>query len=117
MRFIRSTAASLKHTVLASTAAALVLAVGGMTAHAALAGLSGANTVLRTLDGALAIQQAVNAAGNLLLQAGGAGGDLAITAATTSAGAMSAAAGRDLLVPGPGRGFRLQQPASHPDPP
>lgn len=35
MRFIRSTAASLKHTVLASTAAALVLAVGGVTAHAA----------------------------------------------------------------------------------
>ena len=35
MRFIRSTAASLKHTALASTAVALALAVGGAAAHAA----------------------------------------------------------------------------------
>ena len=70
---------------------------GTVTAQASTQGnVSGATVVVRTLAGSLGslTNGAVTAAGNLLLQAGGAGSDLVIGAAvTTSSGALSLDAG------------------------
>ena len=65
----------------------------------AVSGLSsGGNLVLASAAGGLAIGQQVQAAGNLLLSAGGAASDLTLDAAVTNSGGNSSlVAGRDLL--------------------
>ncbi|NML47853.1 LEPR-XLL domain-containing protein [Ramlibacter sp. G-1-2-2] len=61
-------------------------------------GLSGANVVLTTGNGALTTFGAVTANGKLLLQAGGPAGDLTIRSGATAGGALSLEAGRDLVL-------------------
>jgi hypothetical protein len=72
--------------------------VSTATSHAATQGVIGATVVLRTVDGTLATQDAVTATGHLLLQAGGATGDLDIAGGASALGALSLAASRDIVL-------------------
>lgn len=70
------------------------------TTHALLAGLSGDDVVVRALTGNLTVNSgaAVNVTGNLLLQSVANASNLTLNAAATAVGAISLAAGNDVLL-------------------